>query len=58
MIWKRLAERQRRTLLGARLLGAAGEIQREGDVLHLVAGYLEDYSAMLGGYTGQSRDFR
>ena len=58
VIWKRLAERQRRTLLGARLLGAAGEIQREGDVLHLVAGYLEDYSAMLGGYTGQSRDFR
>jgi error-prone DNA polymerase len=57
VVWKRLAERQRQILLGARLLGAIGEIQREGDVLHLVAGHLEDYSAMLSEFTSQSRDF-
>jgi len=57
VVWKRLAERQRPILLGARLLGAIGEIQREGDVLHLVAGHLEDYSAMLSEFPSQSRDF-
>jgi error-prone DNA polymerase len=57
VIWKRLAERQRRTLIGARLMGVHGEIQREAGVTHLVAGRLMDYSHLLGGLVIRSRDF-
>jgi error-prone DNA polymerase len=57
VIWKQLAERQRRTLLGARLMGVQGEIQREAGVTHLVAKRLMDYSHLLGGLVVTSRDF-
>ena len=36
IIWRRLAEKQRKVLLGARLLGAWAEIQRADGVQHLV----------------------
>src|SRR5574338_80658 len=39
-----LAERQRRELLGARLLGVYGQVQREGRVVHLLARRLVDLS--------------
>jgi len=58
VVWKRVAERQRKVLLGARLLGVVGEIQRESGVTHLVAGRLRDYSALLGDLVTHSRDFR
>ncbi|WP_296899560.1 error-prone DNA polymerase, partial [Thiohalocapsa sp.] len=57
VVWKRLAERQRRTLIGARLMGVRGEIQREAGVTHLVAKELMDYSHLLGGLVVTSRDF-
>ncbi len=57
VVWSRVAERYRRQLLGARLLGVHGRIQREGDVLHLVARRLNDYTARLGGLATASRDF-
>ncbi len=52
-----LVERQRRELLGARLLGVYGQLQREGEVVHLVAGRLVDLSAWLGRLETHSRDF-
>lgn len=58
VVWGRLAERQRRELLGARLLGAIGEIQKEGEVLHLIAHQLIDYSDLLRELTISARDFR
>jgi error-prone DNA polymerase len=58
VVWKRVAERQRKVLLGARLLGVMGEIQRESGVTHLVARRLRDYSDLLGGLVFRSRDFR
>jgi error-prone DNA polymerase len=58
VIWKQLAERQRSVLLGARLMGVCGEIQRESGVTHLVAKGLMDYSSMLGGLVVRSRDFQ
>jgi error-prone DNA polymerase len=58
IVWKSLGDRQRRVLLGARLLGVSGVVQREGDVLHVVARRLEDLSAMLGELDSRSRDFR
>jgi error-prone DNA polymerase len=48
VVWRDLLERQRRELLGARLLGVAGVLEREGLVVHLIARRLEDHSALLG----------
>jgi error-prone DNA polymerase len=57
VVWAKLVERQRRELLGARLLGVHGTIERDGDVVHLVARRLTDYSAFLGPLATASRDF-
>ena len=57
VVWSSLVERQRRPLLGARLLGVDGEVQREGEVVHLIAETLHDYSCLLGGLDPVSRDF-
>ena len=58
VVWRALGERQRQVLLGARLLGVSGTVQREGDVLHIVARRLEDRSALLGELAARSRNFR
>ena len=58
VVWGSLAEKYRRAVLGARLLGVEGEIQREGDVLHVIARHLHDHSHLLGRLTTPSRDFR
>jgi error-prone DNA polymerase len=57
VVWRRLVESQRRELLGARLLGVRGTIERDGEVVHLVARRLDDLSALLGPLTAASRDF-
>jgi error-prone DNA polymerase len=57
VVWRHLVERQRRALLGASLLAVQGVIERDGDVVHLVARQLHDYSAFLGQLTARSRDF-
>jgi len=53
----RLVERQRRELLAARLLAVYGQVQRVGEVVHLVAKRLVDYTPMLGQLQTVSRDF-
>jgi error-prone DNA polymerase len=57
VVWRNLGERQRAELLGARLLGVQGVIERDGDVVHLVARRLLDYSSLLGPLAAPSRDF-
>jgi error-prone DNA polymerase len=57
VLWQQVAARFRTPLLAARLLAAWGRVQRQGDVLHVVAGRLADYSALLGRLTTRSRDF-
>jgi error-prone DNA polymerase len=57
VVWRDLVERQRRELLGARLLGVEGVIERDGDVVHLVARRLSDHSRLLGALLAHSRDF-
>jgi error-prone DNA polymerase len=57
VVWNDLVEWQRRELLGASLLGVEGVIQREGEVVHLVARRLTDYTRLLGGLQTESRDF-
>jgi error-prone DNA polymerase len=58
IVWRAVAEAQRRPLLAARLLEVTGEVQKEGEVVHLVAGRLADRSALLGQLDVRSRDFR
>ncbi len=58
IVWKRVAEEQRAALLGSRLLEVRGALQREGDVLHVIAQRLTDLSALLGELAFESRDFR
>ncbi len=61
VVWSDLVERQRKELLGARLLGVQGVIERDGAVVHLVARRLEDHSALLARCLGElavaSHDF-
>ena len=58
VLWKQVAEEYRAALLNARLLGVTGELQIEGQVIHVVAKRLFDHSALLGDLSVQSRDFR
>ncbi len=61
VVFKDVASRQRRLLLGSRLLGVAGQLQREGEgehaVVHLIARRLFDHSELLGRLVTASRDF-
>jgi error-prone DNA polymerase len=52
-----LVERQRRELLGSRLMGVYGQVQREGMVVHLIAKRLVDVSHLLGRLVTRSRNF-
>jgi len=57
VVHPQLVEKQRRELLGATLLGIYGQLQIEGEVVHLVAKRLVDLSAWLGRLETSSRDF-
>jgi error-prone DNA polymerase len=57
VVWNSLVERQRRELLGSKLLGVEGVMQKEGDVVHLVAHRLADHTPLLGRLATVSRDF-
>jgi error-prone DNA polymerase len=58
VVWESLAERARKTLLGSSLLGVEGTVQKEGEVLHVIAERLVDYSDLLGRLVTRSRDFQ
>jgi len=58
IVWESVAVRQRRVLLDSALLRVSGHIQRQGDVLHVVATHLEDWSYLLGDLSTKSRNFR
>ena len=57
VLWPWVAERQRSQALHSRLLIINGCIEREGSVIHVVAGKLEDQSRLLGRLSTKSRDF-
>jgi DNA-directed DNA polymerase III PolC len=57
IVWERVAAAQREALLESRLLEVRGKLQREGDVLHVIAQRLTDLSALLGDLTVESRNF-
>jgi error-prone DNA polymerase len=57
LVWRQVAERQRRILLGSRLLGIDARLERVDGVQHLIIERMQDYSAMLAGLQPASRDF-
>jgi error-prone DNA polymerase len=57
VVWRTVSESQRRELLGSHLMAVHGVIERQGEVVHLVAGRLVDHSHLLGGLLTRSRDF-
>jgi error-prone DNA polymerase len=58
IVWKQVAENFRPALLNARLMGIRGELQKEGEVIHVIARQLVDHTEMLGNLLVTSRDFR
>jgi error-prone DNA polymerase len=57
VVWQRVMERQRRVLLDSRLMAVRGRVQRKDEVLHIIAGSLEDHSNLLAELRSMSRDF-
>ena len=57
IVWRDVAERQRRALVGSRLMGVAGELQVEGEVRHVIVHRMTDLSGWLGALVTPSRDF-
>jgi error-prone DNA polymerase len=57
IVWRDVGDRQRRELLNARLMAVYGRVEREGEVVHVIAGRLVDMTPMLGSLPTTSRDF-
>ena len=53
VVWPGLFERRRRLVLSATMLAARGRVQREGEVVHLVAEGLIDLSDLLRAVGGR-----
>ncbi len=47
VIWPKVFEKQRRIVLGSGMLAVKGRVQREGEVVHIIAHELTDLSALL-----------
>ncbi|WP_235533555.1 MULTISPECIES: error-prone DNA polymerase [unclassified Roseateles] len=59
IVWPKVYEEHRRTILGARLLAVEGVWQRgDGDVRHLLAHGFTNLNPLLGRLPTESRDFR
>ena len=59
IVWPKVYEEHRSTILGARLLAVEGVWQRgDGDVRHLLARGFENLNPLLGRLQTESRDFR
>jgi error-prone DNA polymerase len=57
VVWSSLFEKQRRELLGSKLMTVHGKLERKGEVIHLIAERLVDDSHFLGRLEIASRDF-
>ncbi|WP_303292039.1 error-prone DNA polymerase [Marinobacter sp. SS5-14b] len=57
VVWLDTARRQRKPLLTARLLHVKGVIEKEGDIIHVMAGKLSDLSHLINSLPVSSRDF-
>mgnify|MGYP001267545811 CR=1 FL=1 len=57
VVWRTLAERQRKELVHSQLLQVQGKLEHKEGVRHLIAGKLTDLTPMLQGLDTRSRDF-
>ena len=57
VVRQKVSGRHRREVQGARLLAVHGAVERQGEVVHLMAHRLEDHSRLLGRLETRSRDF-
>ena len=57
VVWTSVLARFRAPILGGRLLLVKGVVEREGAVIHVVAGHVQDHSEALGTLRTRSRDF-
>ena len=57
VIWPRLWEKQRAEILGASVLAIDGVVETDGEVHHLIASRVHDFSHLTDGLSGKSRDF-
>lgn len=58
VVWKGTAQQQKQAFLTSSLLKVNGIVEREGDVLHVIAGRLTNITELLADFKGKSRDFR
>ncbi|SFB59304.1 error-prone DNA polymerase [Rhizobium sp. NFR07] len=58
VVWPSLFEKRRRVVLGASMMAIQGKIQREGDVVHLIARQLDDLSGALSALSDRDTEFR
>jgi error-prone DNA polymerase len=52
VVWKTMYDRFRRAVIGGRLLRVTGRVQRDGQVIHIIAEQIDDISHMLGSLGG------
>lgn len=57
IVWQGTALAQQKAYLTAKILQVQGILEREGDVMHIIAGRLTDLTPQLAGLNSQSRDF-
>ena len=57
VIWPRLFEKQRAEILAASILAVDGVLETDGDVHHLIASRVHDFSFLAENLRSKSRDF-
>ena len=57
VVWAQVFETYRRVVLGAGMIGVRGRVQREGEVVHVVAHHLVDLSAELASVGARDASF-
>ena len=58
VVWRQVADEQRRPLLESRLLAVEGRLESKDGVQHLIARRLTNLATLLGRLDATSRDFR
>ncbi|MFT4852745.1 MAG: error-prone DNA polymerase [Candidatus Azotimanducaceae bacterium] len=58
VVWTRILEQYRTAITQGRLLKIKGVVERQANIIHVIAGHVEDLSQHLEHFTLQSRDFK
>ncbi|MGV2123951.1 error-prone DNA polymerase [Agrobacterium vitis] len=58
VVWPKLFEKRRRVVLGSSMMAINGRIQREGEVVHLIAQQLFDLTSDLSGLADRDMEFK